>query len=81
MSPQPHSSVLPAVVLALALIGFVILAENRKLAEDHDRLRVERSRRRELEQQLETRRVQLDGALEKITELSGPRPGASPADG
>ncbi len=73
MSPHPRNP-LPMTALALVVLALVVLIENRHLSETDDQRRVERNRRRELEGQLQTRDQQLNGALEKITELKGGQP-------
>jgi len=61
---------------SLALLGALLLVvaleliiESRRMAQLEVDRRISRNRELELEEQLEVRRVQLDGALEKITEL------------
>lgn len=63
--------------VALALLALVVLMEARKAGEGDEQRRIERNRRLELEEQLETRNAQLNGALEKITEIKGGQPGSN----
>lgn len=78
MNPRPQRN--PTLVIVGALLGLLALAvlmEARKAGEGDEQRRIERNRRLELEEQLETRNAQLNGALEKITEIKGGQPGSN----
>jgi hypothetical protein len=78
VSPRArHDPSLALAGLALMVWGFVIIQASRRVAEADEKHRVGRNRLLELEEQLETRRLQLDGALEKITELQNATPDAA----
>lgn len=79
LSPRPPRD-LPLLAMAAAalLIGFVLALESRRVGDLERRSRIAQNKHTELEQQLRNRTVQLDGALETITELKGGQPASRP---
>lgn len=70
MSPRTrHDPTLAILGLLLLALGLELIIESRRVAETDERRRIDRNRLLELEQQLDTRSRQLDGALEHITEI------------
>jgi len=65
------------VAMALGVIALAVLVEARRAGEGDEQRRIERNRRFELEEQLATRSAQLNGALEKITEIKGGQPASN----
>ncbi len=75
MGPRPQrNQALVGVGLGLLLLALVVLMESRKLGELEERRSLERRRRVDLEERLAVRNQQLDGALERITEIKGGQP-------
>jgi hypothetical protein len=71
---KPHTRLDPDLALLALLVlvvGLELIIHSRRVAQLDEQRRIDHNMRAELEEQLETRRVQLDGALEKITELKG----------
>lgn len=78
MSPRPQRNPTLAIVAALlGVIALAVLVEARKAGEGDEQRRIEHNRRLELEDQLATRSAQLNGALEKITEIKGGQPASN----
>jgi hypothetical protein len=71
---KPHTRLDPdlaLIALLVLVVGLELIIHSRRVAQLDEQRRIDHNMRAELEEQLETRRVQLDGALEKITELKG----------